>query len=76
MSQLFAVPATVRGHETDAQGHLSQSVYLNYVEHTRWSLFQAAGIRQADSWPGAWAPSPWRRPSASGGSCSPGTRWR
>lgn len=44
----FAVPVTVRGYETDAQGHLNQSVYLQYAEHARWSLMQAAGIRQAD----------------------------
>ncbi|GAA2443059.1 acyl-CoA thioesterase [Streptomyces glaucus] len=39
---------TVRGYETDVQGHLNQAVYLNYAEHARWSLLQAAGIRQAD----------------------------
>ena len=29
------------------QGHLNQSVYINYAEHARWSLLQAAGISQA-----------------------------
>ncbi|MDA5141816.1 acyl-CoA thioesterase [Streptomyces sp. AD681] len=48
MSEPFSVPVTVRGYETDTQGHLNQSVYLNYAEHARWSLLQAAGIRQAD----------------------------
>ncbi|KAF2776556.1 thioesterase superfamily protein [Streptomyces sp. KO7888] len=38
---------TVRGYETDTQGHLNQSVYLNYAEHARWSLLRAAGISQA-----------------------------
>jgi acyl-CoA thioester hydrolase len=38
---------TVRGYETDVQGHLNQAVYLNYAEHARWSLLQAAGISQA-----------------------------
>ncbi|EST34770.1 thioesterase [Streptomyces roseochromogenus subsp. oscitans DS 12.976] len=38
---------SVRGYETDTQGHLNQSVYLNYAEHARWSLLQAAGIGQA-----------------------------
>ncbi|WP_344393863.1 acyl-CoA thioesterase [Streptomyces vastus] len=38
---------TVRGYETDVQGHLNQSVYLNYAEHARWSLLQAAGISQS-----------------------------
>ncbi|MFD8999820.1 acyl-CoA thioesterase [Streptomyces sp. NPDC059582] len=46
MSEPFSVRVTVRGYETDAQGHLNQSVYLNYAEHARWSLLQAAGITQ------------------------------
>ncbi|MER6163706.1 acyl-CoA thioesterase [Streptomyces violaceorubidus] len=48
MSEPFSVPVTVRGYETDTQGHLNQSVYLNYAEHARWSMLQEAGIRQAD----------------------------
>ncbi|AQS66762.1 thioesterase family protein [Streptomyces pactum] len=48
MSEPFSVPVTVRGYEIDTQGHLNQSVYLNYAEHARWSLLQAAGVRQAD----------------------------
>ncbi|MFI7015821.1 acyl-CoA thioesterase [Streptomyces sp. NPDC050164] len=47
MSEPFSVPVTVRGYETDVQGHLNQSVYLNYAEHARWSLLQAAGISQS-----------------------------
>ncbi|GAA4010525.1 acyl-CoA thioesterase [Streptomyces sp. NBC_01352] len=47
MTEPFSVPVTVRGYETDVQGHLNQSVYLNYAEHARWSLLQAAGISQA-----------------------------
>ncbi|MEE4420160.1 acyl-CoA thioesterase [Streptomyces bugieae] len=43
----FAVRVTVRGYETDTQGHLNQSVYLQYAEHARWSLLQASGIRQS-----------------------------
>ncbi|MGW0911450.1 acyl-CoA thioesterase [Streptomyces sp. NPDC002784] len=46
MSEPFSVRITVRGYETDVQGHLNQSVYLNYAEHARWSLLQAAGISQ------------------------------
>jgi acyl-CoA thioester hydrolase len=38
---------TVRGYETDVQGHLNQAVYLNYAEHARWSLLQEAGITQS-----------------------------
>ncbi|MEV6382097.1 acyl-CoA thioesterase [Streptomyces sp. NPDC051773] len=48
MSEPFSVPVTVRGYEIDVQGHLNQSVYLQYGEHARWSLLRAAGIRQAD----------------------------
>ena len=47
MSEPFSVPVTVRGYETDVQGHLNQSVYLQYAEHARWSLLRAAGITQA-----------------------------
>ncbi|MFK4106094.1 acyl-CoA thioesterase [Streptomyces sp. NPDC019531] len=47
MSEPFSVPVTVRGYETDVQGHLNQSVYLSYAEHARWSLLRAAGITQA-----------------------------
>ncbi|MEU1318999.1 acyl-CoA thioesterase [Streptomyces tibetensis] len=47
MSKPFSVPVTVRGYETDVQGHLNQAVYLNYAEHARWSLLQAAGISQS-----------------------------
>ncbi|MFH8680213.1 acyl-CoA thioesterase [Streptomyces lydicus] len=43
----YAVAVTVRGYETDTQGHLNQSVYLQYAEHARWSLLQASGIRQS-----------------------------
>ncbi|MBQ1093229.1 thioesterase family protein [Streptomyces sp. B93] len=46
MSEPFSVPVTVRGYETDVQGHLNQAVYLNYAEHARWALLQAAGISQ------------------------------
>ncbi|WP_354643085.1 acyl-CoA thioesterase [Kitasatospora camelliae] len=44
----FAVPVTVRGYETDSQGHLNQAVYLQYAEHARWAYMQEAGVRQAD----------------------------
>ncbi|GHI99611.1 thioesterase [Streptomyces olivaceus] len=48
MSEPFSVPVTVRGYETDTQGHLNQAVYLNYAEHARWSLLRAAGIPQSE----------------------------
>ncbi|MFD7666962.1 acyl-CoA thioesterase [Streptomyces sp. NPDC059788] len=44
----FAVRVSVRGYETDSQGHLNGSVYLQYAEHARWSMLEAAGIRQGD----------------------------
>ncbi|MET9047749.1 acyl-CoA thioesterase [Streptomyces sp. NPDC004362] len=40
----FSVGVTVRGYETDALGHLNQSVYLQYAEHARWSILQAARV--------------------------------
>ncbi|MFD8706050.1 acyl-CoA thioesterase [Kitasatospora sp. NPDC059648] len=46
--QDFTTQVTVRGYETDTQGHLNQAVYLQYAEHARWEYLQAAGIRQAD----------------------------
>ncbi|MET7454560.1 acyl-CoA thioesterase [Streptomyces sp. NPDC005574] len=47
MSEPFSVRITVRGYETDVQGHVNQSVYINYAEHARWSLLREAGISQA-----------------------------
>ena len=47
-SEPYSIPITVRGYETDSQGHLNQSVYLQYAEHARWSYLQHAGIRQSD----------------------------
>ncbi|MEV7602041.1 thioesterase family protein [Kitasatospora sp. NPDC089797] len=46
--QDFTTQVTVRGYETDTQGHLNQAVYLQYAEHARWEYLRAAGIRQAD----------------------------
>lgn len=48
MSEPFSVSISVRGYETDAQGHVNQAVYLQYAEHARWSVLRAAGIQQAD----------------------------
>lgn len=46
-SEPFFVRVTVRGYETNTQGHLNQAVHLHYAEHARWSLLQAAGITQS-----------------------------
>ncbi|MEV5959052.1 acyl-CoA thioesterase [Streptomyces sp. NPDC051987] len=48
MSEPYSVRLTVRGYETDVQGHVNQAVYINYAEHARWSLLQAAGVTQAE----------------------------
>lgn len=48
MAEPFSVRVTVRGYETDVQGHVNHSVYLQYAEHARWSLLQQAGVHQAD----------------------------
>ncbi|WP_128379973.1 acyl-CoA thioesterase [Streptomyces cavernae] len=48
MAEPFSVAVTVRGYETDVQGHVNQSVYLQYAEHARWCLLEAAGISQAE----------------------------
>jgi acyl-CoA thioester hydrolase len=48
MTQPFTVRITVRGYETDSQGHLNTSVYMQYAEHARWTLVQAAGMRQSE----------------------------
>ncbi len=47
VAEPFSVPVTVRGYETDVQGHLNQSVYVNYAEHARWALLKEAGISQS-----------------------------
>ncbi|MFI9721661.1 acyl-CoA thioesterase [Streptomyces sp. NPDC052396] len=47
MTNPFTVTLTVRGYETDSQGHLNTSVYMQYAEHARWCALEAAGIRQS-----------------------------
>jgi len=41
---VFAVTVTVRGYETDANGHVNHAVYHQYAEHGRTELFRVAGI--------------------------------
>ena len=40
----FRVRIEVRAYELDAQGHVTTAVYLQYGDHVRWKLLQAAGI--------------------------------
>ncbi|GAA1889808.1 acyl-CoA thioesterase [Streptantibioticus ferralitis] len=47
MATPFTVRITVRGYETDSQGHLNTSVYLQYAEHARWVMMLQAGVRQS-----------------------------
>ncbi|MGW5605547.1 acyl-CoA thioesterase [Streptomyces sp. NPDC003753] len=48
VTEPFSVRVTVRGYETDALGHLNQSVYLQYAEHARWCVLQEAGVGQSE----------------------------
>jgi acyl-CoA thioester hydrolase len=43
----FQVRIAVRGYELDPQGHVNQSVYLQYGEHARWECLRAAGVSGA-----------------------------
>ncbi|WP_073264943.1 thioesterase family protein [Cryptosporangium aurantiacum] len=38
------VRVEVRAYELDTQGHVTTAVYLQYADHARWSLLQAAGV--------------------------------
>jgi YbgC/YbaW family acyl-CoA thioester hydrolase len=41
---VFTTTVTVRGYETDANGHVNHAVYHQYAEHGRTELFRATGI--------------------------------
>ncbi len=38
----------VRGYELDSFGHVNHAVYLNYLEHARWSMLAEVGITHAE----------------------------
>jgi acyl-CoA thioester hydrolase len=40
----FSVRLEVRSYELDTQGHVTTAAYLQYADHVRWKLLQAAGI--------------------------------
>ena len=44
MPEPFRVRYAVRSYELDLRGHLTGSVYVQYADHARWELVQAAGI--------------------------------
>lgn len=40
----FQVRLEVRAYELDTQGHVTTAAYLQYADHARWKLLEAAGI--------------------------------
>ncbi|GAA5123965.1 acyl-CoA thioesterase [Pseudonocardia adelaidensis] len=44
MSEPFQVRLEVRSYELDTQGHVTTAAYLQYADHTRWKLLEAAGV--------------------------------
>lgn len=44
MSGPFQVRLEVRSYELDTQGHVTTAAYLQYADHTRWKLLEAAGV--------------------------------
>lgn len=45
-SQLFPfhVDVHVRGYEIDVFGHVNNAIYLNWLEHARWSMVGKSGV--------------------------------
>jgi YbgC/YbaW family acyl-CoA thioester hydrolase len=43
----FSVDVTVRGYEVDVFGHVNNAVYLNWLEHARWSMVGANSVLAA-----------------------------
>src|SRR5690348_851196 len=44
VSRPFQVRLAVRSYELDTQGHVTTAAYLQYADHTRWKLLEAAGV--------------------------------
>jgi acyl-CoA thioester hydrolase len=40
----FHVRMEVRAYELDTQGHVTTAAYLQYADHARWKLLEAAGV--------------------------------
>jgi acyl-CoA thioester hydrolase len=43
-SDPFHVRLEVRAYELDTQGHVTTAAYVQYADHARWKLLEAAGI--------------------------------
>lgn len=43
-SKTYQYHIEARGYELDSYDHVNNAVYLNYMEHARWSLFREAGL--------------------------------
>lgn len=43
-SKIYQYHIEARGYELDSYDHVNNAVYLNYMEHARWSLFREAGL--------------------------------
>jgi acyl-CoA thioester hydrolase len=44
----FEVRLEVRAYELDTQGHVTTAAYLQYADHARWKLLEAAGVDLAE----------------------------
>ena len=44
MTAPFQVRLEVRSYELDTQGHVTTAAYLQYADHARWKLLDAAGV--------------------------------
>jgi acyl-CoA thioester hydrolase len=40
----FRIRMDVRSYELDTQGHVTTAAYLQYADHVRWKLLEAAGV--------------------------------
>lgn len=48
MAAPFQVRLEVRAYELDTQGHVTTAAYLQYADHARWKLLEAAGVDLAE----------------------------
>jgi YbgC/YbaW family acyl-CoA thioester hydrolase len=50
--QVFCCSIEARGYELDSFKHVNHAVYINYMEHARWKVFDELGItlEKLDEW--------------------------